>query len=158
MTLIVRHLIEDIDAATYTDSRIEESILVGAQLVIFDVEFDQTYVIDVDSCSITPDPTTPTRDNAFINLVCLKTACNILSGEAKIAGNSAMKVKDGGRFGTSEIDTGQIYKALNEMASQACKDYQDARIQYQAGNGRAGEAIIGPYTTQFKQPYPGNFS
>lgn len=162
MVILIRSLIDDYDdgvtATIYTDERLETTILISAQLVIFDVEFDKTYTIDVDSCLLTPDPTANTKDNAFINLVSLKTACIILGGEAKAAATGAMKVKDGGRFGVSEIDTGQAYKALNERANQSCKDYQDARTQYQAGNGRAGEAIIGPYTTERARPYPGNFT
>ena len=162
MTLIVRSLVDDYDdgvaATVYSDDRLENAILISAQLVIFDVEFDKTYTIDVDSCVLTPDPTADAKDNAFINLVSLKTACIILGGEAKAAATGSMKVKDGGRFGVSEIDTSQAYKALQERAKTSCKDYQDARTQYQAGNGRAGEAIISPYTIQLTRPYPGNFS
>jgi len=162
MTMIVRSLIDDYDdgvnATIYTDDRLESTILISAQLVVFDVAFSKTYTIDVDTCVLTPDPTAATKDNAFINLVSLKTACIILGGEAKAAATGAMKVKDGGRFGVSEIDTGQAFTALNERAKQSCKDYQDARTQYQAGDGAAGEAIIGPYTTEASRPYPGNFS
>ncbi len=158
MVLITRYLIDDVASASFTDERIESTILVSAQLTLFDVTFDKTYVIDVDSCSLTPDPTAATRDNAFINLVCLKTACIILRGEAKAAANNAVKVKDGGRFGSSEIDMGQSYKALGEMANIACKDYQDALIQYKAGSGKVGEAIIGPFTNEQTRPIPGNFT
>jgi hypothetical protein len=162
MTMIVRSLIDDYDdgvtATIYTDDRLESTILISAQLVIFDVKFDKAYTIDVDTCVLAPDPTAATKDNAFINLVSLKTACLILGGEAKAAATGAMKVKDGGRFGVSEIDTGQAYKALNERANQSCKDYQDAKTQYLAGDGAAGEAILGPYTNEFTRPHPGNFS
>jgi hypothetical protein len=78
MVRIVRHLVDDLDAATYSDSRLEETVLVSAQMVQLQVTFDKTYTVDVDELLLTPDPTAATRDNAFINLVCLKTACIIL--------------------------------------------------------------------------------
>ncbi len=165
MVLITRYLVDDIAVvsstgltSTYTDERLETTILVAAQLTLFDVTFDKTYIVDVDSCSLTPDPTVVTRDNAFINLVSLKTACIILGAEAKAAATNAIKVKDGGRFGSAEIDMGQSYKALQERAATACKDYQDAKVQYLAGNGRVGAAIIGPYVNEQTNPIPGNFS
>ena len=60
MSIIVRHLINDLDSSSYTftDSRVEESILVAAQLVLIEIDFDKSYTIDVDASSISPDPTT----------------------------------------------------------------------------------------------------
>ena len=42
MTLIVRHLVNDLDSSdyTFTDSRLEESILVSAQLSFLEVDFE----------------------------------------------------------------------------------------------------------------------
>ena len=77
MTLIVRHLVNDLDSSdyTFTDSRLEESILVSAQLSFLEVDFEQTYTIDVDSVTLSPDPTTSSdKDDSFINIVSLRTA------------------------------------------------------------------------------------
>ena len=59
MTLIVRHLIHDLDSSNYTfvDDRLEESILVSAQLVLHEIDFEKTYTVDVDSSTLSPDPT-----------------------------------------------------------------------------------------------------
>ena len=49
MSIIVRHLINDLDSSSYTftDSRVEESILVAAQLVLIEIDFDKaTIAID----------------------------------------------------------------------------------------------------------------
>lgn len=160
MTVIVRYLIDDYDDGSplYSDSRLENTILVGAQLVLFDLDFDKDYTIDVDSCTLTPDPTADTKDNGFINLVSLKTACIILQGEAKAAATGSFKVKDGGRFGSAEIDTTSRYSALKDRAARACKDYENARTQYQVGSGRVGQAIFGPITNEQTYPIQGNFS
>ena len=75
MVRIVRHLINDIDAASYADDRLEETILVSAQLVLHEIDFDNTYTVDVDGLSLSPDPTgLANKDNAFINLICLKSS------------------------------------------------------------------------------------
>ena len=70
MTTIVRHLINDTDISdpTFTNSRLETSILVAAQLMNNEINFGKVYTIDVDGCSLSPDPTVETKDNAFINL------------------------------------------------------------------------------------------
>ena len=49
MVRIVRFLINDIDASSYTDERLEETILVAAQSVYASIDFPNTYTIDVDT-------------------------------------------------------------------------------------------------------------
>ncbi len=86
MTLIVRHLVNDLDSSSYTfqDDRVEESVLVSAQLAALEIDFESTYTIDVDSLTLTPDPTTSSnKDDSFINLVSLKTAQMLLGSELK---------------------------------------------------------------------------
>lgn len=156
MTRILRYLIDDfVEPYTYTDDRLEEVLVIGAQLINYEVDWEKDYVTDVDAISITPDPTDATRDNAFINLASLKAACVLLSAEAKAQGACAVKVQDG----PSTIDMSKSFDALQKRAQQACKDYQLAKVEYQAGNSRAGEAIIGPYTVDNRVDiYPGNFN
>ena len=141
MVVILRHLIDDVCVTTYTDPRLQETILVSAQLIQIEVDFDKTYTIDVDALILTPDPTDATKDNGFINLVVLKAACIILSGEAKAKASEAIKIVDG----PTTIDTGQRHKALEERAKTMCQNYEHAKIQYMAGNSRAGQAVITPF-------------
>ena len=86
MTLILRGLINDVNPAdyTYSDSRLQQSILISGQLVQTELVFDKTYEVNVIASSIIPDPTDVTKDNAFINLVCLKSAALIYGGELKL--------------------------------------------------------------------------
>ena len=142
MVVILRHLIDDVCAVTYTDPRLEETIIVAAQLVNLEIDFDKIYTIDIDSLILTPDPTAAVRDNAFINLVVLKAACIITSGEAKANALQAIKIKDG----PTEIDTGQRHKALEVRTLQVCEEFNRAKLQYVAGDGRTGQAVMTPFT------------
>ena len=58
MSTIVRHLVNDLDptAYKYSDHRIETSILVASQLMVMNVDFNNTYDINVESCLLSPDP------------------------------------------------------------------------------------------------------
>ena len=45
MSIILRHLVNDLDSSSYTfsDDRIEETILVASQLVLHEMDFESTY-------------------------------------------------------------------------------------------------------------------
>ena len=71
MVRMLRHVVNDLDSSSYsfTDDRLEESILVSAQLVLTEIDFENTYTVDVDGLVLTPDPTTlADKDDAFINI------------------------------------------------------------------------------------------
>ena len=59
MSTIVRHLIDDLDPTNYkySDHRVETAILVSAQLTTMNVDFANSYTINVESCTLSPDPT-----------------------------------------------------------------------------------------------------
>lgn len=144
MGIIVRHLINDLDSSnyTFTNDRVEEAILVAAQLVFLDVDFEQTYTIEVDGSSLSPDPTdSSNKDDSFINIVCLRTACLLLGSEVKTNALSAMSIKDG----PSAIDTRGIVANLHILHKGLCERYEDAKMQYKL-NGVVGQAIFSPYS------------
>ncbi len=139
---MLRYLIDDVTCITYKDDRLEETVIVAAQFVNLEIDFDKTYTIDIDALILTPDPTATVRDNAFINLVVLKAACIVLAGEAKANALQAIKIKDG----PTEIDTGQRHKALEVRVTQVCSDYTQTKLQYVTGDGRTGQAVLTPFT------------
>lgn len=145
MTIIVRYLVNDPNSSSYTDLHIQQLILVAAQLVQHnELQFDKTYTIDVDSLSLSPDPTSGTRDNGFINLISLKSAAMILHGDAKVAAMDAWRVSDG----PSTIDGSASYKAKKELADEYEKRYQQEKQKYIL-NGNAGLAVITPTTVEY---------
>ena len=133
MTLIVRHLINDLDSSDYTfvDSRLEEAVLVSAQLSI-----------DVDSVSLSPDPTNASdKDDSFINIVCLRTARMLIGSELKTNSLNAISLRDG----PSALDLRGIVSGLKILFDDINKRYEEAVTQYKL-NGVVGQAILGPYS------------
>ena len=143
MSTIVRYLVNDTDTSnpTFSDERIETSILVGAQLIINEIDFSKTYTISVEGGTISPDPTASTRDNDFINLVSLRTGCIILGSELKTQGFSALRVSDG----PSSIDMSKTMDGIKIMYDEICARFEKAKMQYKT-DGMVGEVILSPYS------------
>ena len=141
MVTMLRVVIDDTGSnPVYSDSRLEEVIVVAANLTKQDVDFDSDYTIGVTDLSISPDPTT-SPDNAFINLVTLKSACLLANSEYKTCTNNAISVRDG----SPSIDKRGVAAAKKEWRDSICKDYDHAEREYKLGNSNAGASIIGPY-------------
>ena len=151
MTTMVRTLISDVDPSnyTYSNQRLETTILVAAQIVMTEIDFENKYTVDVEQCYITPDPTDATtphatinRDDAFINLVSLKTACIIMGSELKTQSLNAVKVVDG----PSSIDFTAVAANIRYLYDYSCKNYEEYKFNYAAGNNAVGKAILSPYS------------
>jgi len=144
MTLIVRHLVNDLDSTSYTftDSRLEEAVLVSAQLASLEIDFENTYTVDVDSVSLSPDPTASTnKDDSFINLVSLKTAHMLLGSEIKTHSLNAISLRDG----PSSLNLTGIVSGLKILFDDITARFEEAKMQYKL-NGVVGQAILGPYS------------
>ena len=142
MTIILRVMLNDLAAATYTDQTLQQSLVVAAQLVKNELDFPIAYTTDVVNVLISPDPTiAPNRNENFINLACLKAACVSDRGQASIS--TGIMVKDG----SSVVDLREQFKGKLELLKQGwCKAYSDAKFEYQSGlAGIAGAAIMTPF-------------
>lgn len=144
MGTIVRYLIDDVDSDSYTFSphRIETTILVAAQLTQMSVSFDKDYSVNVENCSLTPDPTVETEDHAFITLICLRAACIIVGSQIRSESGNAISIKDG----PSAIDLRGVTATLVTLYKDLCTKYDQAELDYRAGSSIAGQAILGPYS------------
>lgn len=145
---IVRHLINDLaDTPTYTDSRLVRLLVVAALQVTEEISFSTTYTVDISLSSITPDPSASTsRDNAFINFICLKAAVILLDGELRYYSIGGVRVTDG----PSTIDTTSRVGFVKQAADVMNKKYSQVKIMHQMGV--AGTAILTPYTVQNLYP------
>jgi len=143
MVRIVRFLVNDLDSVTYADCRLEETILVAAQLRTDQLDFDNTYTVDVDTLYLSPDPTTlETKDNFFINVVSMSAACIILGSEAKTLAAQSARIKDG----PSSIDLSSAYQSSYQMYKDICEKLDKMILDHNAGNSTAGGAVLTPYT------------
>jgi hypothetical protein len=144
MTVIVRHLVNDLNSSDYTfaDDRLEEAILVSAQLSALEIDFENSYTIDVDSLTLTPDPTdSSNKDDSFINLVSLKTSQMLLGSELKTHSLNAISLRDG----PSALDLRGIVTGLKILFDDINRRYEEAKTQYKL-DGVVGQAILGPYS------------
>ena len=145
MSTILRYLIDDVDSTSYkfSDERIETTLLVAAQLVTLEVDLTNTYTINVETCSLSPDPTeTDTRDNAFINLVCLKGAVVIVGSQIRVESSNSISIKDG----PSAIDLRGVTGTLTVLYKDLSEKYEKLLLDYRTGNSVAGKSILGPYS------------
>jgi len=144
LPIMVRYLISDVDSSNYkySNSRIEKTILVGAQFVSLELDFPNVYTIDIANDIISPDPTDPaTKDNSFINLLALKTACIIVGSEMKTEAANAISIKDG----PSAIDLRGVASTLSVLYKDLCDKYNAMADDYKF-TGETGQAILGPYS------------
>jgi len=142
MVPIVRGLLGDTAASpTYSNDRLEDAIIYAAQLNVENIPFDTTYSITVKTSTISPDPTTPSRDNAFINLCVLKAAWMVAVNELRAASRKTLIIRDG----PSMIDASKSSAASKELVDELSKAFKRAVLEFRAGNSKAGEAIVGPY-------------
>jgi hypothetical protein len=138
--LMVRTLINDLDETNYkyTDSRIDSTIAVAAQLVILELDFKNKYVVDVIQETIEPDPA---DDNQFINLLVYRAAIIIVGGEVKIEASNAIAIKDG----PSAIDLRGVSSTLLALYRDLSNKY-DSIVQDYGYSTNIGSAILGPYS------------
>jgi hypothetical protein len=148
MVRIVRHLVADLASTPrYTDARLGEVILVAAQNVLAELTFDTTYTINVGNLYLSPNPTADaTRDDVFMNLVCLRAACIIDTGELRDKARiSGISVKDSmGTITTNASFDG--YKAL--LSTGPCALFAEMKKQYEFGNLRSVlRGIFSPFSS-----------
>ena len=145
ISTMVRHLISDVDPSNYKYSarRLETTILVAAQLLTTETDLAYSYDINVEQCDLNPDPTdSASKDDDFIALVSLKTACIILGGEVKAESGNAISIKDG----PSAIDLRGVTGTLSILYKDLCQKFDQLLLDYKAGNSLSGHAILGPYS------------
>jgi hypothetical protein len=149
MVIIVRHIIGDLDTDNllFSDSRIEESILVAAQLIHNEMEFVIDYNIEIDNGSLTPDPTsTPVspsnKDDDFIALCCLRSGLLLTNSLLRTYSLKAFSIRDG----ASSLDMRGVVSGLKIVNDDLTTKYEDVKLAYQMGKYGFGKSILGPYS------------
>jgi len=143
LTLIVRNLINDVNTPyEFSDSRIEQVLVVAGQYVQFDVNLAIRYEIDVINKTFTPDPVVG-KDDIFNSIVCLKAACIIDQGtfrtKAALEGIST-------KLGPAVLNlsgTLQGWKSIIEHG--ACALYDQLTEHWDVQNATAWAAVLSPF-------------
>ncbi len=146
LTIIVRNLINDTAATTFTDERIHTAIAVAGLIVAQEYAFDVTYVFDLQAPEITPDPTVAaTYDPVASALFSLKAACILNTNAYQSAVGKGIKVRDG----DSEVDTTGSFKGYKDIIEVGpCGSYTKLLKQMTLNKGFGmGRAIFSPVST-----------
>ena len=143
---LLRVLVNDLDSTLYTDERLRRTIISAAFQVLREgVTFAYEFDADLGDQDITPDPTEPeSKDEDFMNLICIKAGCIINRGDAAKASRQAIAVKDG----TSAIDLRDTLKgALALLDKSWCQVYDEEILAVRIAelNMTAGAAVLGPF-------------
>lgn len=150
MVITTRVLINDLNTPyEFSDSRIEQVLVVAGKYVQFDVNLDHLYTIDVITPSITPDPTID-NDSIFISLCCLKAACIIDQGtfrtKAALEGIRTALGPASLSFG------GSIAGYRDIIAHGACALYDELTSHWDVKNATAWAAILSPFVNNRYDP------
>ena len=148
---LVRVLINDLsDTPLYDDSRLSQTIAVAARYVQFDVVLDHFYTVDTINQTISPDPTED-RDEIFICLVGLKTACIIdqstFRSKAALEGVRAA-------LGPALLSVNNHLSGFKEILEHGpCKLYADLTEHWDVQNATAVAAILSPFVGNKFDPF-----
>lgn len=156
--IIVRTLVNDFsDQPLYTDERIVQVITVAAQYVQFDVVLDHKYAVDVANLTITPDPTDD-RDEIFISLVGLKTACIIDQSTFR---TKAMTEGIRAALGPAQLSVvGNLAGWRTILEKGPCSLYDELTAHWDVQDASAIAAVLSPFVGNRFDPtsltYPGD--
>jgi len=155
--IILRFYLDDVDEEKYDTCDLEQLLLVSAFQVNLEADFSQTFAISIKKKSITPDPSADdTRDENFLNLMCLKAACLVNRGKALSESTNAFSGKDG----FSSFDFRGVADSLIKLLEKGgwCAVYDAEITNYKLGkNHVAGMAIMGPFRTKINYNYGINY-
>lgn len=145
---MLRAEIDDLDSSRYTDSRLQDVIVISAYKVLQAADFYNEYDVNISNVTISPDPVS-INDLDFSVLTVAKAACTILSGEAKSAASKAVMIKDG----PSVLDNRTASNNLQQSAKTICDAYKEMLDAYNFSGGKGdnanmvlGQFVLGPYS------------
>lgn len=145
MVVVLRHIIDDLDPTNYrfSDSRLEETLLASTYILQADVEFLNSYQVNVDEGSLIPDPTTSTpKDDDFIALCTVQAGIILYRSMIKTYSFQSISIRDG----ASSLDTRGIVQGLKIVYEDLVKRLDHMILMYKTGKYGFGKSILGPYS------------
>ena len=143
--LIVRTLISDLaDTPTYSDDRLQQTIVIAASYVQREMNFDTEYAIDLVNLTITPDPAVAaTRDADFIGFAALRAGCFLDQSTFRTKAASEGIRTQLGSANLSVAGNLKGYQMILETGP--CAMYDKLKLEYEIGNIKYVKAILSPF-------------
>lgn len=153
MTVVVRGLINDLtEPYTYTDERIQQSIVIAGIVSSMQYVFDYDYTFDPETPDISPDPV-ESSDTTAIALMSLKAACILDTNkyQGAVANGLGVRVQDG----DSQVDTSESVRGYSDiMKLGPCNAFNTIlRSASISKSGRSGKVVATPMTHPALYPY-----
>lgn len=148
MTELLKTMTFDFNTpARYPDSTYERLLVGAAKLVSGELQFTQAFRADLANTDIKPDPTDTTggtRDDNFVNLVCMKAAAIIDQGQVRL--ESGIIIRDNGSMVDLHYKLDAAIKLLNSSGGWG-NQYEQQKLLYLADqlDEVAGRAVMGPF-------------
>ena len=109
----------------YTNNRLENLLITAAYFLPIDINFNSTYIVDVEKNTISPDPISKDDGPEFINFMVLKAACIADEGNFR---NSALLQGVKARCGPAVLETNSYGQYLKELLTNGpCKVYDELK-------------------------------
>ena len=145
LPIIVRTLINDLDVTpTYTDDRLQQTLVVAAQYVNREMNFDNEYTVDLNNLSITPDPTLLiSRDEEFIGFLSLRAACFLDQSTFRTKAASEGVRTSLGPASIAVAGNLKGYQTLLEVGP--CGMYDKLKMEHEIGNIKYVRAVLSPF-------------
>lgn len=154
ISTITRVWINDLcDNPTYSDARLLQLILVAAKYVKLEVNLKNDYTINLESSTITPDPTS-INDEDFVAFVALKSACMLDHSTFRTkAASEGIRAA----LGPASLSVGGNLAGYETILNQGpCSLYEQLKMDYESGNTDLFKAILGPFSgNQFDPEFQG---
>jgi hypothetical protein len=145
LVIMLRCLIGDAIAPyTYEDDRLITILVIAAKYLQHEIALDESYTVNIDEETITPDPMGPPEDVVFTTLVVLKAGC--LLDKAKMRDN-ARKSGVSVRVGPSSVNSSNsspLYALL--LKEGPCGLYAKAKFDFDFTDLKVMRALITPAT------------
>ena len=154
MTTMLRVFINDTESPqTYTDDRLKQVLIVAAQYVNMELNFDNTYTITIgataDASNISPDPVS-LSDDSFTNFTVLKAAC---IADFSTFRTKALQAGVKAKCGPAVLDTIKHLDGFKELLNNGpCKAYEIAKKNWVFGNGELIKAVLSPFISNSFDP------
>ena len=142
----------------YTNNRLENLLITAAYFLPIDINFNSTYIVDVEKITISPDPISKDDGPEFINFMVLKAACIADEGNFR---NSALLQGVKARCGPAVLETNSYGQYLKELLTNGpCKVYDELKDGYNFSyeGKKIITAVMSPFVSNDYHPRMGQDS